>query len=74
MYRMWQTGKGTTQQEISWGVQLFIDKFGVPPQVLEVSDELEKVELPEGLTLVTNVVRIPKNIMFIGTEDTDETD
>jgi hypothetical protein len=66
---MWQTSKGTTQQEISQAFQSFFSKFGVPPQVLEVSDKLEKVELPEGLTLVTNVVRIPKNIMFIGTED-----
>ena len=69
MFRGWQTSKGTTQQEISNAVALFIEKYGFPPQVLEVSDKLEQVELPEGLQLVKNVIRVPKNIMLIGVED-----
>lgn len=72
MFRAWQTGKNSTPEEISLAVQNFIDKFGFPPSVLEVSDRLEKVELPEGLQLVTNVVRIPKNIMLVGTEESSE--
>jgi len=69
VFRGWQTSKGTTQQEISNAVALFIEKYGFPPQVLEVSDKLEQVELPEGLQLVKNVIRVPKNIMLIGVED-----
>lgn len=72
MFRAWQTGKHSTPEEISLAVQNFIDKFGFPPSVLEVSDRLEAVELPEGLQLVTNVVRIPKNIMLVGTEESSE--
>lgn len=72
MFRAWQTGKGTTQDEISNAVKIFIEKHGFPPQILEVSDKLEQVELPEGLQLVKNVVRIPKNIMLVGTEDRGE--
>lgn len=72
MFRAWQTGKNSTPEEISLAVQNFIDKFGFPPSVLEVSDRLEAVELPEGLQLVTNVVRIPKNIMLVGTEESSE--
>lgn len=71
-YRAWQTGKSSTPKEISLAVQNFIDKFGFPPSVLEVSDRLEAVQLPEGLQLVTNVVRIPKNIMLVGTEESSE--
>lgn len=71
MFRAWQTGKNSTPEEISLAVQNFIDKFGFPPSVLEVSDRLEAVELPEGLQLVTNVVRIPKNIMLVGTEESE---
>lgn len=70
-YRAWQTGKSSTPEEISLAVQNFIDKFGFPPSVLEVSDRLETVEMPEGLQIVKNVVRIPKNIMLVGTEETE---
>lgn len=66
MMKMWQTGRGTTTQEISSAVQLFIKKHGFPPQVIEVSDKLENVVLPEGLQMVKNIVRIPKNIMLVG--------
>ena len=71
-YRAWQTGKSSTPEEISLAVQNFIDKFGFPPSVLEVSDRLEAVVLPEGLQIVKNVVRIPKNIMLVGTEESSE--
>ena len=71
-YRAWQTGKSSTPEEISLAVQNFIDKFGFPPSVLEVSDRLEAVELPEGLQVVVSAVRLPKNIMLAGTEETGE--
>lgn len=68
-YRAWMTGNNSTPEEISQAVQNFIDKFGFPPQVLEVSNQLEKAELPEGLQVVVSAVRIPKNIMLAGTTE-----
>jgi len=59
-------------QEVSTAVQFYINKYGYPPQVLEYSDRLERVELPEGLQLVTNVVRIPKNMILLGRKEEDE--
>lgn len=72
MIRGWQTGKASTSEEISQAVQNFIDKFGFPPSVLEVSDKLEKVELPEGMTKVVSAVRLPKNIMLVGGKSLEE--
>lgn len=71
-YRAWQTGKNSTPEEISLAVQNFITKFGFPPSVLEVSDRLEEVELPEGLQVVVSAVRIPKNILLLGSEEIGE--
>ena len=71
MFRAWQTGKSSAPEEISLAVQNFIDKFGFPPSVLEISDRLEKVELPEGMQVVVSAVRIPKNIMLVGSEETE---
>ena len=71
-YRGWQISpKNTFAQEVSNATQFFIEKYGTPPQVLEYSDQLESVELPEGLQLVTNVVRIPKNVILLGRNEED---
>lgn len=71
-YRGWQANpKNSFPSEVSTAIQSYINRYGYPPQVLEVSDQLEKVELPEGLQIVKNVVRIPKNIMLVGTEETE---
>ena len=73
VYRGWQVNpKNDFGQEISSALQFYIDKHGLPAQVLEISDQLPASELPEGLQLVTNVVRIPKNIVLVGRYD--ETD
>lgn len=72
-YRGWQVNpKVPFGQEISSALQFYIEKHGLPAQVLEVSDQLPASELPEGLQLVTNVVRIPKNILLVGRYDDGE--
>lgn len=69
-YRGWQSNpKNSFPSEISAAVQFYIDRYGFPPQVLEISDQLEKVELPEGLQMVVSAVRIPKNILLLGSEE-----
>jgi len=69
-YRGWQCNpKQSLPDNISLALQNHIDKFGIPAEILEVSDQLEKVELPEGLNLVTNVVKMPKNIILVGRVD-----
>lgn len=86
MYRAWQTGKNSTPEEISLAVQNFINKFGFPPSVLEVSDKLPTVEslatgekfylceTEQGIVatkMVVSAVRIPKNIMLVGSEESE---
>jgi len=71
-YRGWQANpKNSFPSEISAAVQSYIDRYGFPPQVLEISDQLEKVELPEGLQMVVSAVRIPKNILLLGSEESE---
>ena len=65
------SNKNSITDEISLATQNYIQRMGIPPQILEHSDQLEKVELPEGLQLVTHSVRIPKNILLIGVQDED---
>ena len=71
MYRGWQMNmKNPIPQEISLALQNYIHKHGLPEQILlEVSDQLEEVQLPEGLNIVKKVVRLPKNIVYVGVED-----
>lgn len=71
MYRGWQMNmKNSIPQEISLALQNYIQKHGLPEQILlEVSDRLEEVQLPEGLNIVKRVVRLPKNIVYVGEED-----
>jgi len=72
-YRIWQMNpKNTITAEISNAVQNYINKMGVPPHILEYSDQLENVILPDGMKIVTSAVRIPKNILLIGVQDEQE--
>ena len=64
--------KNTITAEISNAVQNYINKMGVPPHILEYSDQLENVILPDGMKIVTSAVRIPKNILLIGVQDEQE--
>ncbi len=69
-FRGWQMSqKNTVQQEISNAVSFYIQKNGFPPKILEVSDQLGNVELPEGLQIVMSAHHIPKNIFLIGVND-----
>lgn len=70
-YRCWQMNmKNPIPQEISLALQNYIQKHGLPEQILlEVSDQLEEVQLPEGMNIVKKVVRLPKNIVYVGVED-----
>ena len=70
-YREWQMDKNPLPKEISNAVQNYITKMGNPPYILEHSDQLGNVELPEGLQIVVKAERIPKNILLIGVQDED---
>jgi len=72
VYRGWQANpKNSFPSEVSAAIQSYMDRYGFPPQVLEISDRLEKVELPEGLQMVVSDVRIPKNILLLGSEESE---
>ena len=64
-YRIYQLDPKKSDT-VSTALQSFIDRYGVPPEVLEHNTELP---LPEGLTMVTRVVSIPKNILLLGVPD-----
>jgi hypothetical protein len=63
------SGKDITS-EISFKVKEFIKKYGYPPEVLEFGSVMPV--LPEGLSIVTKVVKLPKNIMLMGMEEVKE--
>ncbi len=68
-YRGWQINdmKKPMLQNTSDALQAYIQKHGLPEQILlEYSDQLEELLLPEGMSIVTKAVRIPKNILLIG--------
>jgi len=57
-------------QGVSDALAHYIKKYGNPPQLLlEVSDKLEPVSLPDGMNIVVQSIRVPKNIIFIGQSD-----
>lgn len=62
------SGKDITD-EISFKVKEFIQKFGYPPEILEFGQD---ISLPEGLTIVKKVVKLPKNIMFMGMKEGEQ--
>lgn len=73
MFRGWQMNtKNPFPVEVSVAIQEFIKRYGYPPPVLEVSDQLENVELPEGLQVVVRSVRIPKNEILMGLKEEGE--
>ena len=67
----WQLNLKQDNYGIPTALEFYIKKYGMPPQLLlEVSDKLEKVSLPDGMKIVKKAIRVPKNIIFIGsTED-----
>ena len=63
----WQLNMKQDNFGIPIALEHYIKKYGMPPQLLlEVSDKLEKVSLPEGMNIVQKAIRVPKNIIFIG--------
>jgi len=67
-YLGWQMTKDV-KQSISDALTRYYEKFGFPPQVLEVSDKLTEVPLPDGMQIVVKVHRMPINILLIGDEN-----
>lgn len=67
-YLGWQMNMNDTKQSISDALKRYMDKFGFPPQILLVSDQLEEVPLPENMQIVVKVHRVPKNILLIGND------
>lgn len=65
-YFGWQINMSNPSKSVSDALQHYYDRYGLPPQIIEVSDLLEKESLPPDLTLVVNVVHVPKNILLIG--------
>lgn len=69
VYRGWQVQdmKQPLSKNLDDALQNYIQKHGLPTQILlEVSDQLPEVPLPEGMNIVIKSVRIPKNIIFVG--------
>jgi len=63
----WQLNMKDVGQSISDALQHYIKKYGQPPQILlEVSNKLEEVPLPDGMNIVVQSLRVPKNILFVG--------
>lgn len=65
-YFGWQLNMQNRNQSISDALQRYYDKFGLPPHIIEVSDQLKEYKLPEGLQLIVNVAHIPMNVLLIG--------
>ena len=62
-YLGWQMDMKDTKQSISDALKRYYEKFGLPPQILEVSDKfVEDVPIPDGMNLVIRVHRMPINI------------
>ena len=70
-YRAWQcNSKLSLSDNIYQAIQNYISKYGIPAQILEVSDQLdESIVPPAEMKLVIKVVRIPKNILLLGVDD-----
>ena len=65
IYEGFQIDLKNTAQEISIALQQYIQKHGLPEQIL-LESGLESVPLPEGMNIVVKSERIPKNIILIG--------
>lgn len=72
IYFAWQISMKNINDSVSIALQRYISKYGLPEQILlEKSDKLEEVSLPDGMNIVMRSVRIPKNLILIG--ETNET-
>jgi hypothetical protein len=65
-YFGYQMNMKDTKQSISDALQSYYKRFGMPPQILEVSDKLQEVPVPDGMKLVVRIHRMPINILLIG--------
>ncbi len=66
----WQLNLKQDDYGIPVALQYYINKYGLPSEILlEVSDKLEKVNLPDDMNIVVKAIRVPKNIIFIGEVD-----
>lgn len=52
-------------ENVRQAIEMYQRKHGQPPTILEHGGR-ESAPLPEGLTMVVEIIRIPKNILLIG--------
>lgn len=57
--------KKTPQEDVMDALRYYIEKYGQPPGIL-LETSLENLELPEDMNVVTKSIRIPKNMLLIG--------
>ena len=62
--------KKTPQEDVMDALRYYIQKNGQPPKIL-VETSLEKLELPEEMNVVIKSIRIPKNMLLIGSVEDD---
>lgn len=68
-YFGWQMNMSDTKQSIYDALMRYYTKFGFPPKILLVSDQLEEVSVPAEMKLTIKVQRVPKNILMIGDDE-----
>ena len=67
MMEWWMPSNQDVSKNVSTALQYYIKKYGEPPQILlEVSDKLEEFSIPDGMNIVVQSFRMPKNIIHIG--------
>lgn len=68
MMEWWMPSNQNVSKNVSDAINYYIKKYGNPPQILlEVSDKLvEEILLPDGMNIVVQSFRMPKNIIHIG--------
>ncbi len=65
MYFGWQImDMKNVDDSVSTALKVYIAKHGLPDQIL-LETSLESVKLPEGMNIIVQSVRIPKNIILI---------
>lgn len=62
--------KKTPQEDVMDALRYYIEKYGQPPGIL-LETSLENLELPEDMNVVTKSIRIPKNMLLIGSVEDD---
>ena len=67
IYEGWQISNTVSLDEnIRQAIAVYIKKHGIPPNILEYSVDLKEVKLPEGLNMVVDIIKIPRNILLVG--------